>query len=336
MSKGFPSYSKAAQKGEQGVDLVSRVIHEEYGWLFKRNHQEHDFGIDAQIEVVLEDGTVTGQMFAVQIKYGKSFFSEKNQWGYVYRGELRHFNYLANYQAPVLITICHPDSKDIYWVAFDPNITSRAGENWKITIPFENIFSEAKSAISDLLPPPSDILDEVQHYWAINEALVATEYFHLIIDRTEVREFDFTSVRAFFDRIRSTKEIAAHCQGKVEISFHGYENDVRELYEISEMREFAPKLLEALPELFFFVYTGELAYTLKTLALCVADIEVKTRDPNGKNSFQLEISTEKIGKLLESHYLGLNEMVCWLNLPDEECERISKAVAKILLPDLIL
>ena len=46
------------------------------GWLFQRNHQEHDFGIDAQIELVTADGYLTGQLLAVQIKYGKSFFQE--------------------------------------------------------------------------------------------------------------------------------------------------------------------------------------------------------------------------------------------------------------------
>jgi len=47
MTRELPTYSKAAQKGDRGGDIVSRVINEEFEWLFKRNHQEHDFGIDA-------------------------------------------------------------------------------------------------------------------------------------------------------------------------------------------------------------------------------------------------------------------------------------------------
>jgi hypothetical protein len=34
-------------------------------------------------------------MLACQIKCGKSFFKESNRWGYVYRGETKHFNYLV-------------------------------------------------------------------------------------------------------------------------------------------------------------------------------------------------------------------------------------------------
>ncbi len=330
MRPGFPTYSKAAQKGDRGVDLVSRVINEEFGWLFKRNHQEHDFGIDAQIDVILEDGTVTGQMLALQIKYGSSFFAEKNQWGYVFRGELKHFNYLANYPTPVLIAICHPVSEDIYWVVFNPESTLRAGSNWKITIPFENKLSGSKQRVSTLLPPPSDVLDEVQHYWAINDVLVTSEHFHFIIDRQEVESLDVSPIRDFFDRILRTKELAAHCQGKVEISFHGYNEDPRELFEIPEMREYVPVLVNELPELFFFAYTGERAYTLKAIALCLSAVAVHSRKPNKDNKIRVEFSTREIAKLLDSHFPGLNHMTEWLNMPIEENKRISFEVVRSL------
>ena|ERR1019366_2220480 len=114
MSKGFPKLTRSAKHGDLGVNMVSRIVIDTFGWLFKRNHQERDFGIDGQIELVTEDGDVTGQMIAVQIKYGKSFFQEQNKWGYVYRGELKHFNYLSNYPVPVVIFICDPESKECY------------------------------------------------------------------------------------------------------------------------------------------------------------------------------------------------------------------------------
>ena len=79
---------------------MGRIVSEEFDWLFKRNHQEHDFGIDGQIEVVTKAGAVTGQTLARQIKCGASFLKEPNRWGYVYRGEEKHFHYLANYPTP--------------------------------------------------------------------------------------------------------------------------------------------------------------------------------------------------------------------------------------------
>ena len=87
MRAGFPQYSNTAKLGEFGVRIVSKVISDTFGWLFKRNHQEHDFGIDGQVELVTNDGAVTGQMLAVQIKCGRSFLVEKNKWGFVYMGK---------------------------------------------------------------------------------------------------------------------------------------------------------------------------------------------------------------------------------------------------------
>ncbi|MEY9004316.1 DUF4365 domain-containing protein [Escherichia coli] len=47
----FPKYRKEAQLGELGVNIVKSVINENFGWIFKRNHQEMDFGIDGFIEM---------------------------------------------------------------------------------------------------------------------------------------------------------------------------------------------------------------------------------------------------------------------------------------------
>ncbi|OUL57922.1 DUF4365 domain-containing protein [Pseudoalteromonas ulvae] len=101
-----PKYSVEAKKGELGVLRVSTIIFESLGWIFKRTPQEFDFGIDGQVDVVDIDGTLTGQVFAVQIKYGKSFLKEESRWGYIYRGELKHINYLLNYPLPVFIMLC--------------------------------------------------------------------------------------------------------------------------------------------------------------------------------------------------------------------------------------
>ena len=148
--KAFPQYSNNAKLGDLGVGIISGIVSDSFGWLFKRNHQEHDFGIDGQIELVTEDGSVTGQMIAIQVKCGKSFFEESNKWGYIYRGERKHFNYLFNYPIPVIISICDPNSHECYWVQFRPEATELANSSWKITIPFENKLASAKVALTAL------------------------------------------------------------------------------------------------------------------------------------------------------------------------------------------
>lgn len=114
MSDGHPTYSPSAQLGGLGLEIVSRIVRYNLKWLLRPNHQEHDFGIDGQIDIIAEDNTVTGHMIGVQIKCGKSFFEEQNRWGYIYRGERKHFNYLSNYPIPVVIVICDPATEECY------------------------------------------------------------------------------------------------------------------------------------------------------------------------------------------------------------------------------
>ena len=252
---------------------MSRIVFDEFGWIFKRNHQEHDFGIDGQIEVVTSEGHVTGQLLAVQIKYGKSFFQEKNRWGYVYRGEEKHFNYLANYPIPVLIVLCHPETNDCYWVRFLPHETQKAGDNWKITVPLENVLSQSKANIEAMLPPLEDHREALEAYWLVNQMITEAGYIHFIIDRLEVEAIDTTRPREFFDRLRVTKELALENQGKVEISIFGYEHDSRELFEIPEVRKYISVLAPILSELFFFARTKQPTSTLMTFALCQTNVE---------------------------------------------------------------
>ncbi|WRH90308.1 DUF4365 domain-containing protein [Pseudomonas fluorescens] len=73
MINGFPAYKKSVGTGEKGVNAVSSIVNDEFCWIFRRNSNEYDYGIDGYIDVVTDDGAVTGQCVAVQIKTGQSF-----------------------------------------------------------------------------------------------------------------------------------------------------------------------------------------------------------------------------------------------------------------------
>nr|WP_320131688.1 DUF4365 and DUF1817 domain-containing protein [uncultured Holophaga sp.] len=326
MSPNLPKYSRAARQGDLGVDIVSRVITNKFGWLFRRIHQEHDFGIDAQVDIVLEDGSVTGQVFALQIKCGRSFFEDRNHWGFIYHGSRKHFNYLDTFPMPVLIVLCEPETQECYWEVFDPAITSASGNNWKMTIPRDNVLAGSRETILNLLPPKSDAINRADFHWAMNDAIEDHDCVLYVVSRQEVDSLDISNVLVFFDRIRLTRELAMHCQGKIEISFHGYDEDPRELFEIPEIRSYVPRFIEAVQDLFFFVYTGERAQGLRNIMLCLADVEVKSRIPGENGQIPIEINTDKVAQFLESHFPGLNRMTNWLKMPIEENRRISNAV----------
>lgn len=334
MSTGFPKFSHSAKQGERGVGLVSRIVSDNFQWLFKRNHQEHDFGIDGQIEFITSSGAVTGKMIAAQIKYGESFFKEQNRWGYLYRGEKKHFNYLSNYPIPVIICICDPKSENCYWVRFEAGKTEMLDAGWRMTIPFQNVLTDSKAALEALVPPIHDSVRELETYWRFNKLVADASAIAYFLSREDVVSSDVQSPRALFDRLCVTKELAHACQTKVEFFFAGYDDDPRELFEIEEVRRYVARLDQALPELFFFARNVEPACTLKLFMFCITDTKcvdvgpVPKLVPGAKR--KVEVDYGRVGEFIQRHFYSLNKMTEWLGMAIKENRRISVAVAKCL------
>lgn len=328
MTEGFPQYGHSARQGELGINLVAKIVSDTFGWLFRRNHQEHDFGIDGQMELVTDDGAVTGQQIALQIKHGRSFLREKNRWGFVYRGELKHFNYLSNYPIPVIIVVCDPDSKECYWVHFKSDQTQRTETAWKLTIPFGNKLATSKNTLAALVPQTFDSFNELQAYWLLNKMIVEAPAILFILDDCDVRTMDASRPRAFFDRLRSTKELAFECQGKIELAFSGYDGDPRELFEIGEVRKYVTLLDAVLPELFFFVRTERPAQTILTFLLCLSEVKWEDGRSTPDVTRKISFDTDRMAEFFARHYPALNEMTDWLEMSIDENRRISNAVAE--------
>jgi len=336
MQQSFPLYSRSAKTGELGVSVVARIVIEDLGWLFVRRQQEHDFGIDGQIEYVSDSGQVTGQALGVQIKHGKSFFREKNRWGYVYRGEQRHFNYLYNYPLPVLIIIVHPDGT-AYWERFTPALTERAGTSWTLTIPFDNKLRATKQKILDILGLPEDKFSKLSEYWDTNQQLKEAPAVLLQLDKIrDVQAMDTSYARMLFDRMLVTRELAAACQGKVELSFSGYSDDPRELFEIPIVRKYVAKLLTDLPELFFFHRTTAPTQGLSAIALCLGDAIWVDGRSTPEVTRQASLDFSQLAPHLDHLFSGLNEVASWIGLSEEEIKTISFAAAGCwgISPDL--
>jgi hypothetical protein len=330
MKTELPQYSNSAKLGDLGVSIVARIVSDSFGWLFKRNHQEHDFGIDGQIELVTESGAVTGQLLAVQIKCGKSFIKETNEWGYVYRGERKHFNYLVNYPIPVMIVLCDPDSSECYWTQFPPEATESTDVGWKITVPFENKLATSKGALTALVAPVRDGFAELQEYWEINKLIVDSSIILYILDEFDVKHQEVAKPRAFFDRLRTTKELAASCQGKVEIMFSGYEDDPRKLFEIDEVREYVAKLDSVLPDLFFFARSEQPTFTLMIFALCQTKFEFAGDHSPAARFKQVYFDALPVVDFIERHCPALNELTEWLNMPLDDEKRLYFDVVRCL------
>ena len=71
-------------------------------------------------------------------------------------------------------------------------------------------------------------------------------------------------------RVLADRSAVQRYRGRVDLSFHGYSNDPRELYEIHEVRQFCNKLDEAFPYWFYFLSTE--GVMLGVIACCLCSV----------------------------------------------------------------
>lgn len=124
----------------QGVSLSGLVFTRDLNWIF-REQPVSDVGIDALVEVVSE-GSATGELLALQIKSGDSFFREKTDEGFVFRGDNCHLEYWLRYPIPVLLILCSPEQGRCWWQSIDYAYVRPTGKGWKTVVPLANELSE--------------------------------------------------------------------------------------------------------------------------------------------------------------------------------------------------
>ncbi|WP_080940962.1 DUF4365 domain-containing protein [Stutzerimonas stutzeri] len=330
MANGFPTYKKTANTGEKGVNAVSSLVNDNFGWIFRRNSNEYDFGIDGYIDIVLEDGTVTGQCFAVQIKTGQSFFRQKNKYSFTFYGKEKHLNYYLNLAMPVLIIVHDDINEATYWQRFDQASTEATPTGWKAEIPFENILSQGKSKLLALLGPPKDHTKEIQAHWAFNNQLAKYDFIHYAVDRYDVETLNTSHILDFFKRIEASDALCRKFQGRIEISISGYDKDPRELWEIKETVDWFKK---ADPDInwFFFSYLKSPARGFRCYLSCLCNAKrAKKQKKAAPGHILVELDLKQYPYILNSNFEKLNLMTDRLGMPEEENKRISFEATDIM------
>lgn len=119
-----------------GVNAVEKIVLET-NWI-ARSILQTDVGIDMEVEVC-DNGEPTGQLIALQIKSGESYFSEEDLTGIIYRGKNVHLKYWLNHSLPVILVLYNPKTKQTIWEIITDNLIVKTKTNWKISIPKSNI-----------------------------------------------------------------------------------------------------------------------------------------------------------------------------------------------------
>lgn len=136
-----------------GVHKVALTFLSEFSWI-EREQPISDFGIDMHVEIV-QNQIPSGQILALQIKSGISYFSEETKNSIIYRGKKKHLDYWLNQSLPVLIILYNPISDKSYWEFVNSSKIIELEKGWKIEIPKINLLSESKEEITKVYSNPN-------------------------------------------------------------------------------------------------------------------------------------------------------------------------------------
>ena len=180
--------------GQTGVNAVEGVFLS-MKWLFRRQF-ESDFGIDAQVEVVV-DNKPTGQLLALQIKSGVSYFKKRDK-DFVYYGEERHLVYWEKHSLPVLLVLHNPEDRTTIWQRIERHmVTETDGGRWSITIPYWQTLTEKSADAILIRVPRSDPESQRRHRMALDIDLMrqikAAAGAYVSIDEWQNKSLNFRS-----------------------------------------------------------------------------------------------------------------------------------------------
>jgi hypothetical protein len=329
----LPNRSENSKTGKSGLIILTSIVENKLGWLLRTTHQEEEFGIDAYIDIVSKQGQVTGKCIAVQVKSGSSYFKEKNKFGWLYYGEMRHLNYYLNNEIPVIIVLVNTEKKKAFWALCDPAQTEKHGNRWSITIPFNQpLDSKSKNELFKYVSPTIDYVSQLEEYWGSVKLLKSVQLF-FVVGKKEILNLDYSPLSNAFNKLARNKELLYTHQEKIDIWIHGYDDDPRELFEIKEVRDWIGNSVFKIPGLAFFLVNKERAVFLKLILYCKVELNIikgSEHYVNGVLKRMIDYKISDTSQVLKELFINLNTFCTQYKIPMNLIEEISNNITDYL------
>jgi hypothetical protein len=325
----LPIYHHAPKKGEDGVTILKKLIDQKFKWLVRPNHKEHDFGIDAYIDIINELKQVTGKTIAAQVKTGSSYFAEINDLGWIFRGEMSHLNYYLNNELPVIIILVDDIKEEAFWCYCDATKTERTVDKWKITVPFkQQLKANSKDELLKYVSPVRDYVSQLENFWEMNKRLKEAAMLVFNIEKKQIHKKTYIEIIAGLNRLQVNPELVKELKEKVEIFIDGYNEDSRELFEIPEVNEWAKKIFTNTSGLSYFLTKDSKAQffnVLKMIYMVDKNVPKKNYFEKGELKFKININLKDL-TFLKLLYNDLNEFCEKHNLSEKVNREITRSV----------
>jgi hypothetical protein len=325
----FPKYSSSQKKGRNGLNIVTKIVENELGWIVRQNHQEDDYGIDAYIDVII-DGYITGKSIAIQIKSGSSYLRELDYdfWNFI--GEKKHLNYYLNHDIPVLIVLVDLENEIAYWEACKKEYISLNGATWSMPIPKkQQINADHKDNLVRYTSQIVDYLSQLERYWSENASLSEFGRICIFAGKKEIRQMKYMPFIKLLERICSNKYLISRYRGNIEIGIHGYDDDSRELYQIDEVKNWAIHIFKNVPGLSYFLANDEKAQFLKIFLYSSITIE-KLDAKSEQKRIWIEFESQELEGVFNVLFADLNDFTEAFEIDEEVNKQISYSIAECL------
>lgn len=312
----LPRINKNKQSEERGLVIVKKIIEDEIGWIFRKEHLENDYGIDGYIDIVQDKKYLTGKSIAVQIKTGKSYFKHSTSFGWTFYGESKHLNYYLNNELPVIIILVDEEQKIAYWSLVDKDLVRKTENNWKLSVPKSNLLSNYKE-LKEITKGFVDYTKQIENLEKIKLSILNHEIVFIAIDREEIESGDYSGFMKLQKWLISSEKMILENKGKFFISVFGYDEDERELYQISEVREWFKNAVPIFKYWGYFLNMERQGIKYSGMGL-IRDFCVKIESQTyikEKRGFHVEFDHDELMQFWKYIIGWLNEFTETFNIP---------------------
>jgi hypothetical protein len=134
-------------------------------------------------------------------------------------------------------------------------------------------------------------------------------YRDVVIDipRSDVESADIEYALSILNNLSKTQDSTIGFRNKLFIAFAGYDNDLREIWEIDHVRTYFAKLTEAWPYILWFI-NQDVGEEVIMLCMLVADVVKKCSLDSQKNLFEIK-DMEMVRIFFEAQRRGIMQLL---------------------------
>ena len=148
---------------------------------------------------------------------------------------------------------------------------------------------------------------------------VGVDWLGVAVSRSDVENGDTSATLGTLSGLLDTDATVRRFRGRVNVSFDGFNDDPREIYEIPEIRRFCAELDARFPYWLYFLSTEDSSLKMMTFCLC----RVEKQGPG-----LVMLNNTDLGQFLYSHFAAMNELFRRHSLDDATNRVISDTVLK--------